>query len=289
MLQTVAYYLAFMVVGITTASFGPSLPGFARNTGAALSDLGLLFVFHRIGYMTGSLTGGRLIDHFRGNRITGIVLFVIAAGLVSVAFAGTLFFLFAVILVLGLAQGTAEVGSNIGIVRLHGDKSGPYMNGLHLCFGLGAMTAPLILTLSRGVTGAIRGGFILLACLAAGSAYLMFRIPSSGGHEASPKEEAVRKSDFTVISIAALLFFTIAGEAGFSGWVYSYSLKTELAGEAEAGLLTSAFWLSLTIGRLVGIDLIRRLGTRRLLLLNVGGAFIAASLFFFFPPLTANR
>jgi len=143
--ETLAYYLAFVVVGMTTASFGPGIPGFAAATGSTLAQVGALFVFHRIGYITGSLGGGKLVDTFRGNRVTGAVLFVVAAGLAAVSLAGSLALLLGSIMIIGFAQGTAEVGANTGIVRLHGEAAGPYMNGLHLAFGVGAMISPRVL------------------------------------------------------------------------------------------------------------------------------------------------
>ena len=73
MLQTAAYYLSFIVIGMTTASFGPSLPGFAANTGSTLAGVGALFVFHRIGYITGSLGGGRIMDRLRGKLIGTVI------------------------------------------------------------------------------------------------------------------------------------------------------------------------------------------------------------------------
>jgi FHS family Na+ dependent glucose MFS transporter 1 len=283
MLQTAVYYLSFLVVGMTTASFGPSLPGFAANTGSTLAGVGALFVFHRIGYITGSLGGGRVVDRLRGNLVTGSVLIVIAGGLAAVAFAGNLFLLLGSILVLGLAQGTAEVGANTGVVRLHGSKAGPYMNGLHLSFGIGAMAAPLVISLSAGGTGSIRAGYWFLAALAAAAGLWMLKLPDAGKGQEKERAETSRGSRGAVVFIAALLFFTIAGEAGFAGWVYSYALKKSFSGEAGAGLLTSGFWTALTVGRFIGIGLVRRLGPRGLLLTNVPGAFLAAGLFFMFP------
>ncbi|NLJ45692.1 MAG: hypothetical protein GX430_03945, partial [Treponema sp.] len=90
MLQTLAYYLAFLIIGLASASFGPGLPEFARNTGAGLAALSSLFLFHRVGYIAGSLGGGRLLDRTRGNRLTGLVLGLIALGLVSVSRAASL-------------------------------------------------------------------------------------------------------------------------------------------------------------------------------------------------------
>lgn len=280
--QTAAYYLVFIVIGMTTASFGPSLPGFARNTGSSLSALGYLFVFHRIGYITGSLGGGRVLDHYKGNRVTGLVLLVIALGLTSLSLATALPLLLGSILMLGLAQGTAEAGTNTGLVRLHGEKAGPYMNGLHLFFGVGSMAAPLILSASIGGTGSFRLAYWLLALIAALAGIWILGLPESGHSVKKTAVEVSRGSVPAIMLLAGMLFFTIAGEASFASWGYSYAVRRSLAGEAAASLLTSAFWSALTLGRLVGIELVRRLGPARLLLVNMPGAFLVTALFLVF-------
>jgi fucose permease len=68
------------------------------------------------------------------------------------------------------------------------------------------------------------------------------------------------------------MIFASAAETSFSGWVYSYALHARLAGEAAAGVITSAFWGAMTLGRLVSVCLIRRLGSRRLLFASCAGS-----------------
>lgn len=270
MLQTLAFYLAFLIIGLATASFGPGLPEFARNTGSSLADLANLFLFHRIGYIAGSLGGGRLLDSVRGNRLTGLVLGLIALGLVSVSRAAALPVLLASILVLGLAQGTAETGANTRVVRLHGDRAGPYMNGLHLSFGIGALLSPLLLSASRAGTGSFRAAYAGFAVLAVLAGLWILRLPEPPARIRGTGEAGRNPLSFWMI--AGLLFFTVAGEAGFANWAFSYARKAGLASETGAGLLTSAYWTSLTLGRLAGIALVRRLGPFRLLALIVPGA-----------------
>lgn len=84
--RTLAYYLAFVAVGMATASFGPSIPSLAANTGETLARVGALFVFHRIGYISGSLSSGKLVDRVSGTLVTGIALLIIALGLVGQTF-----------------------------------------------------------------------------------------------------------------------------------------------------------------------------------------------------------
>ncbi len=282
MLQTLAYYLAFLIIGLATASFGPGLPEFARNTGASLAALANLFLFHRIGYIAGSLGGGRLLDRTRGNRLTGLVLLVIALGLLSVSLAGTLPILLGSILLLGLAQGTAETGANTGVVRLHGREAGPYMNGLHLSFGVGALLSPILVSISRGGTGSFRSAYGLFAALAVLAGIWILRLPEPRAESRNGAGGAGR-NPLLAGMLACLLFFTIAGEAGFANWVFSYARNAGLASEAGAGLLTSVFWTSLTLGRLVGIALVRRLGPARLLSVILPGALTGSLVFLAVP------
>ncbi len=281
MLQTFAYYLAFLIIGLATASFGPGLPEFARNTGASLAALANLFLFHRVGYIAGSLGGGRLLDRTRGNRLTGLVLAVIALSLVSVSRAAALPVLLGSILVLGLAQGTAETGANTGVVRLHGDRAGPFMNGLHLSFGVGALLSPLLLSASRAGTGSFRAAYFGFAVLAVLAGLWILRLPEHRGDAGSGADRGGR-NPFLAGALACLLFFTVAGEAGFANWAFSYARKAGLATEAGSGFLTSAFWTSLTLGRLVGIALVRRLGPFRLLALILPGALAGSVVFLVF-------
>ncbi len=281
MLQTLAFYLAFLIIGLATASLGPGLPEFARNTGSSLAALSSLFLFHRAGYIAGSLGGGRLLDRTRPNRLTGLVLAVIAVSLVLLSRAAALPVLLGSILVLGLAQGAAETGSNTGVVRLHGDRAGPYMNGLHLSFGVGALLSPLLVSASRAMTGSFRAAYVFFALLAVLAGIGILRLPAP---PATPRSAGGARRDSRAFwAIAGLLFFTIAGEAGFANWAFSYARKTGLASEAGAGLLTSAFWTSLTLGRLAGIVLVRRLGPFRLLTLIVPGALAGSVVFLAFP------
>ena len=281
MLQTLAYYLAFLILGLVHASYGPGLPEFSRNTGSSLAILANLFLFQRLGYIAGSLGGGRLLDRTRGNLLSGAVLLTISAGIVAISRAEALPLLFGSVLVLGLAQGTTEAGANAGIVRLHGDRAGPYMNGPHLTFGIGALLSPVLVSASRTGTGTFRVAYVLFAVLAAAAGLWILRLPDP---PRNPRIGAVgRGNPLAAGMIAGLLFFTIAGEAGFANWAFSYARNRNLATEAGAGLLTSTYWASLTLGRLAGIPLVRRLGPLRLLTLVLPGALAGSALFLAVP------
>ena len=50
-----------------------------------------------------------------------------------------------VVLSLGTAQGTLDVGGNTLLMWGHREKIGPFMNGLHFVFGIGAFLSPIII------------------------------------------------------------------------------------------------------------------------------------------------
>ena len=58
-IATTAYYLSFIILGLTTAANGPSLPKLAEHTSSALERISLIFVFSSLGYLIGSFFGGR--------------------------------------------------------------------------------------------------------------------------------------------------------------------------------------------------------------------------------------
>jgi FHS family Na+ dependent glucose MFS transporter 1 len=74
--QTLGYYASFVAIGLTTSSLGPTLLGLATQTSSDIAQLGFLFIARALGYLVGSLIGGRLYDRLPGHRtMAGALLF----------------------------------------------------------------------------------------------------------------------------------------------------------------------------------------------------------------------
>ncbi|MDR1180119.1 MAG: MFS transporter [Spirochaetales bacterium] len=285
--ETFILYGTFIIVGLAAGSLGPSIPGFAQLTGETISRIGMLFIFFRCGYVTGSLSGGRVIDRFKGGAVMGLVLFFIALMLFLLSFSANLYMLFAFVLFLGLGLGVGEVGGQRGIIRLHGMNVGPYMSGLHLSYCIGAIISPLVIAASLHANISLGAAFRLLAGLAALMGFVTLRLPHSA--QASYEEEPVLPgSPLVIFFFATVILFAGGAESCFSGWIYSYALHTGLAGESLSGVLTAVFWGAMTCGRIAGIYLIRRLGSRRLLLIACTGIVFSMGALVLFPPTLAG-
>src|SRR5262249_8702761 len=119
---TVGYYLALMALGLATAVLGPTLPGLARQTQSDLSEVGVVFLTCSVGYVLGSLQGGRWYDRRPGHRVLGVALLVLAVALALIPLMPRLWSLAAALLVLGVAQGTVDVGGNTLLAWVHRDR-----------------------------------------------------------------------------------------------------------------------------------------------------------------------
>ena len=130
---------------MASAALGPSLPGLAEHTRSRMAEISILFVTRSSGYLGGSLLGGRLFDRIAGHPVIGVALVLIAGTLGVAPLLNSRWLLFAAILVLGIAEGAVDVGGNTLLVWIYRDRVGPFMNGLHFFFGLGAFLSPLII------------------------------------------------------------------------------------------------------------------------------------------------
>ena len=262
------YLVSFLVVGMAMSVLGPALTELRERSGADLGDIGVLFAGQSIGYIIGSFSGGRLYDRFNGHAVFAVSLAVLGVGLAFVpAFSG-LTALFVTFVVIGIGAATADLGANTMLMWELGAGSGRAMNALHLCFGIGALTAPLIVHV--GLDVATRGAAVVCAVLAIST--LRVNAPS-------PPTAAREEHTQTTISILLLLFlffFLYVGlEVGFAGWITTYGEEIGFTSLA-ATWLTTVFWIGFTSGRLLASAVGHRLRPDVILYIASAASLLAA-------------
>jgi MFS transporter, FHS family, Na+ dependent glucose transporter 1 len=268
---TAAYYLSFIMLGLLTAAEGPALPGLAENTSSTLDQISLIFVFGSLGYLVGSLLGGQAYDRIPGHRVIAFTLFTITVCTGLVPFMHSLWLLLLVLFILGLAKGALDVGGNTLLLWVHGEKAGPFMNGLHFFFGLGASVAPLILARVLLVTDSIQWVFWLFALFSFPLALWLWVLPEPPTRAAT-HENGNAAFPILPVALLALAFVVYVGaEVGFGNWIYTYALTLGLGTSITAAYLTSAFWGTFTLGRLLGIWISTRLRPATILIVDLLG------------------
>ncbi len=264
--STIGYYVAFTALGLEAAILGPTLPGLAENTHSSLSEISAVFAASSLGYLLGSLLGGRLYDRAPGHPVMATVLVTMAGMLALVPLISVLWLLPAAWVVLGAAAGVLDVGGNTLLVWVHGRRLGPFMNALHFFFGAGAFISPIIVAQTVSASGDIAWSYWALALLALPGAFWLLRVPSPAARRDRRDDSESQANHLLPALIAVFLFLYVGAEVAFSGWIFTYAVASGACGEAAAAHLTSAFWGALTLGRLATVPAGGRMRPRFILL-----------------------
>ncbi len=274
-ITTAAYYLSFIILGLTTAANGPSLPKLAEHTSSGLERISLIFVFSSFGYLVGSFFGGRAYDRFSSHKLMSMTVAMVGIACVLIPVAKSLPFLLFAMFLSGLAAGILDVGCNTLLIWTHGEKAGPFLNGLHFFFGVGSLVAPLLLAQVLLKTNDIHWMFWIFAILSLPVA-VWFWFLEEPNHAVTKEERS--NVDFPVLPVVLvlILFILYVGlELGFGNWIYTYALTLKLETEITAAYLTSTFWGSFTLGRLIGVWVSTRLRPVTILFMDIIGCAIS--------------
>lgn len=281
-ITTAAYYLAFILLGLTIAAEGPTLLQLAEHTSSALDQISSIFIVGSFGYLSGSYIGGRIYDRVPGHKFMTGILVLLATTVALVPIATSLWTLLLIILILGLAKGALDVGCNTLLLWVHNEKVGPFMNGLHACFGIGASLAPLVFKQVFTVTGDIHWVYWSFAIVALPVALFIWSLPSPQAR-AVPHEHKDSPLPILPVAIMVLCFVLYVGaEVGYGNWIYTYTFKLGLGTEASSADLTAAFWGFFTLGRLFGIWVSTRATSKTILYVDFAGCLASLGLILLF-------
>lgn len=276
--RTISYYAAFVGLGLTTSALGPTLPTLAAHTNSQISDASILFSAGSLGYILGASLGGRLYNRPGGHMVMAVAAFTMVLTALMVPLAPLLWLLFVIMFVLGTGQSVVDVGANTLLVWTHRAAVGPYMNGLHFFFGVGAFVSPIIIAQIMLLTGGITWAYWTLALLMVPPAIFLLWLPSPTV-ATHTRDEDSKPINYPLAGLVALfLFLYVGAEVSYGGWIYTYTITLKLAPETTAAYLTSAFWGSLTLGRLFSIPIAIRFRPRTILNGALLGCLASAAL-----------
>ena len=271
-------FLAFLMFGLVQAGYGPAYPNLGREYAQPLATVGTVASLHFVGSALGTALLGILLTRLslRSSLMLGGV--TLLTGLLGVAFAPAWALVLVGAVVGGLGYGTLSAGFNLAFAQL-GQGPSNLVNGL---FGVGSVVSPVLVTLMA--RGSHAPPFMLMAAMAAllalGVRLLWPRPagPLKAGTVAATVEPSARPRPAAPgsrrpLALFGLCFFLYVGiEAGLGNWATTYFLRQ---GAAQAALLTSFYWLALTLGRFVFAALGSRFAPLSVLIFATCGAMPA--------------
>jgi FHS family Na+ dependent glucose MFS transporter 1 len=252
-LRIIGYSGAFVVLGASMASLGPSLPYLAENLQFTVTSLGYLFSTRSLGYLLGSLFVGRLFDRFSGHRLMAVMLLLAAFGMVVIPLAQYVYLLALMLFVVGVGLGVTDVGANTLTAWTYGRRSGAYINTLFFFGGVGSIISPLIVSyiLNSGLD--IRWAYWVIALMILPPILWLVRLPSPLPSREDKNHDDSRMN-YPLLAIFGVLFFLYIGlEVSYGGWIFTFITEGDLGSVSQASLVTSAFYFAITFGRLIAI------------------------------------
>jgi fucose permease len=284
-------YLSFIGLGLSGAMLGVAWPSIRETFSLPLDSLGMLLVAGMIGGLVASSFSGPLISRIGVGRLLLISAILEVVGLCGCSVAPAWWVIVPLGLAIGLGNGVVDAGLNTYFAANHSTK---LMNWLHACFGIGATLGPIVMRVSLTVGGSWRWGYAAAGLLNAVFAVcfwltrdrwtLVVLDDSAPGMETAPSPEAregraIDTLKLPLVWVGVVLFFLFTGVENTTGQ-WSYSLLTEVRSVAPdvAAFWASAYWGSLTVGRILLGFVTDRLGIERSLRLAMLGTVIAAAL-----------
>ncbi len=273
-------YLAFVSLGLPDTVLGIAWPSLRSRFELPPAALGSVLVCGMAGYFLSGLVAGRCMTRLGVGGLLAASSALVTCGLVGYSLAPSWRLFFPVAVVVGLGSGAIDAALN-GYAARH--FSVRHVNWLHACWGIGASTGPVIMTFAIARGAGYADGYAALALLLAVMtlAFLRTRRAWNDPSSAPATSESLPRPQLGLIAalqsrrvwLLVAAFFLYTGlESTVGQWCFTWLRERRGLAVPAAGAWTSAYWASLTLGRIALGSVADRVGPDRLLRVAALGA-----------------
>ncbi|HEY9618095.1 MAG TPA: MFS transporter [Microcoleaceae cyanobacterium] len=266
-------FYAFIAIGVAEGGLGVLIPSIQATYHLTPATVTLLLLSQLSGYIVAAIASSLLSSQLGLARMLLMAAVLLTSALMIYVLSPVWGVMVAAGILLGLGIGLIDAGINTYIAsdRTHADLTG----FLHAFYGIGALLGPAIATTLLAIGLHWRQVYQVFAAVVAvlivglGWAVLSRYAPMrrQATHAAASAHLNLRVALRTPIVLMAglLLLIYVGMESTVGNWAYSVQAVGRGTPAMVAGYSVSAYWLGLTLGRLVMGHLVRRLGADRLL------------------------
>ena len=285
-------FLAYICAGIISVLPGASLLLLAENTHVPLDIAGSSFTFSALGFAIGVLIAGVLTTKLNSKYILlgGLGLMCVAGAIIPLTHS------FSILLVSqfikGVGFGLIDVSINTIVTLAFHDTLGETLNNVHSSYGIGALVGPLLLALSLQVLNEAFWAYFVGAIVGIVVMFLLMRqtVPSlpTQNENRHQQNSSLSRGVFSQVLLwlmALQIALYVGAEIGFGNWIVTAVSQSAAITLSLAAPAATAFFLGLTIGRLLGAQVLKRrlLSENRLLYLCILGGCLTGLLVAVFP------
>lgn len=273
-LEQMSTRIAFFIAGFGIAAWAPLVPYAKARAQLNEGTLGLLLLCLGVGSIIAMPMAGALASRFGCRRVLSAGTLLLCVALPMLATVSSIPLLMAGLFLFGAGLGTVDSTVNLQAVIVERASGKTMMSGFHGLFSLGGIVGAAgvsaLLGLGLSPLSATLAVIVITlgALLKAAPHLLPYGSESSGPAFAIPHG--------VVLFIGCLCFIVFLAEGAVLDWSAVFLSDERGLDEAYAGLGYAAFALTMTLGRLTGDAIVRRLGAKRVIV--IGGLLATAGM-----------
>lgn len=280
-------YLGFVSLGLPDGTMGVAWPGMHRDLALPVGLAGLLMLWVTMLAAFSGFSSGAVLRRVKTGPVVLISCVLTGSALLLLAEARGLVWLLLAAVPLGLGAGSVDTALN-GYVARH--YTGRHMNWLHACWGIGATCGPLLMTRALASESGWRGGYwiigsiqlvlaaIFLCTLSLWSSQPEIVRDKSADVASGPVPTMPANSEAGWLSGVIFLIY-VATEMTLGLWASTILVESRGVAPTVAGLCATAYYGSITGGRIAVGFFVDRMGGRRLVSLGLALSSVGAVLF----------
>ncbi|KQQ57181.1 MFS transporter [Pseudomonas sp. Leaf127] len=272
--QQTATRLAFFIAGFSMAAWAPLVPYAKARVGLDDGMLGLLLLCLGVGSISAMPVAGALAARWGCRRLLVGSTLLICLCLPLLATVSSLPLLVAALFVFGIGMGGVDCTANIQAVIVERASGKTMMSGFHGLFSLGGIVGAAGVSALLGLGASPLVAILVVVVL---TLLTLFKarphLLPYGGSTDGPSFAIPRG---VVLFIGLLCFTVFLAEGAMLDWSAVFLSSVRSMDTAWAGLGYAVFAVTMTLGRLFGDAIVRRVGPNRVIIL--GGLLAAVGL-----------
>ncbi len=264
----------FALNGALFGVWASRIPSVAEAYGLTHAALGGVLLFLAGGAVAAFPLAGKAIDRYGAAPATRAIALAYPASLILIPLLPGTAGLAASLFVFGAAHGAMDVAMNGWAAEVERRFERPVMSTFHAMWSLGAGLGALSGAVANGVEAGVVVHFIVAATAVTAPAFWLARIPWDSGRTLKSDAPlfALPKGPLLIVGVLALC--AALGEGAMADWSAVYLRDVGQSTEAQAALGFAIFSVAMVVVRLLGDQIIRRLGP--VVSARLGGTFAAA-------------
>jgi hypothetical protein len=287
--QRIGVSTVFAVHGAVMGTFATRIPAISEHLHLSPGRLGLALFAPAVGSLLAMPFTGGLMHRFGAKTATHVLIVLWCASLMLPAFATSLGWLAAALLVYGATAGMTDIAMNAQGVALEGRMGKSIMSSLHGMWSLGGFAAAGVGSLAAHANVSVRTHFVgvSIALIVLGTIATALLAPAAAEPDAQrdgadkPKRFAIPTG--IVLAIGMVAFCSVFAELSGSDWAAVYLRRVLDASHGTAAFGYAVFAASMALARLTGDKVINALGPVRTVrlgaILGTAGAALVTAAF----------